>query len=560
MFFKSKAFKIILCVISALLTAALIFVPVFWGRSADSAQNSAGYENLLFDTSYVHTLDIVMDDFDSFIETCENEEYSACLVIIDGEVYKNVGLRAKGNTSLSNVSSMGSSRYSFKIEFDQYIEGSSYHGLDKLSLNNLIQDNTMMKDYLTYRLMGEFGVAAPLTSYVFLTVNGEDWGLYLAVEGVEESFLKRNYGGLTGDLYKPDSMDMGGGKGNGRDFRFEDFENAEMQNNSSAPPANMPARPENTAHENGENFTPHDKPEGGQFSPPNMPEDGMNPEMPGAGGVMGSSAALLKYTDDEPDSYSLIFDSAKTPVTYTDKKRLINSLKTLSGNKNVESVLDIDALMRYFTVHNFVVNGDSYTGSMIHNYYLYEENGKLSLIPWDYNLAFGGFQSASASNTVNDPIDTPLSVNGDGSRPMVDWIFINEEYTAMYHGYFDAFINSVDIVGIVKEAETLIAPYAQKDPTKFCTYEEFKTASDTLKNFLELRIESVKGQLEGNIPSTDSGQQKDPSELVDASDINISDMGFMGGKGSRKDNKNPSVLQNFPNSDRQPAKDSDLIE
>lgn len=560
MFFKSKAFKIILCVISALLTAALIFVPVFWGRSADSAQNSAGYENLLFDTSYVHTLDIVMDDFDSFIETCENEEYSACLVIIDGEVYKNVGLRAKGNTSLSNVSSMGSSRYSFKIEFDQYIEGSSYHGLDKLSLNNLIQDNTMMKDYLTYRLMGEFGVAAPLTSYVFLTVNGEDWGLYLAVEGVEESFLKRNYGGLTGDLYKPDSMDMGGGKGNGRDFRFENFENAEMQNNSSAPPAIMTARPENTAHENGENFTPPDKPEGGQFSPPNMPEDGMNPEMPGAGGVMGSSAALLKYTDDEPGSYSLIFDSAKTPVTYTDKKRLINSLKTLSGNKNVESVLDIDALMRYFTVHNFVVNGDSYTGSMIHNYYLYEENGKLSLIPWDYNLAFGGFQSASASDTVNDPIDTPLSVNGDGSRPMVDWIFINEEYTAMYHGYFDEFINSVDIVGIVKEAETLIAPYVEKDPTKFCTYLEFETASDTLKNFLELRIESVKGQLEGNIPSTDSGQQKDPSELVDASDINISDMGFMGGKGSRKDNKNPSVLQNFPNSDRQPAKDSDLIE
>ena len=534
MFFKSKAFKIILCIISAILTVALIFIPVFWGRSSDSAQNSAGYENLLFDTSYVHTLDIVMDDFDSFIETCENEEYSACSVIIDSEVYKNVGLRAKGNTSLSNVSSMGSSRYSFKIEFDQYIEGSSYHGLDKLSLNNLIQDNTMMKDYLTYRLMSEFGAAAPLTSYVFLTVNGEDWGLYLAVEGVEESFLKRNYGGLTGDLYKPDSMDMGGGKGNGRDFRFEDFENAEMQNNSSAPPANMPARPENTAHENGEKFTPPDTPEGGQFSPPNMPEGGMKPEMPGAGGVMGSSAALLKYTDDEPDSYSLIFDSAKTPVTYTDKKRLINSLKTLSdnNNNNIESVLDIDALMRYFTVHNFVVNGDSYTGSMIHNYYLYEENGKLSLIPWDYNLAFGGFQSASASDTVNDPIDTPLSVNGDGSRPMTDWIFINEEYTAMYHGYFDEFINSVDIVGIVEETEVLIAPYAQKDPTKFCTYEEFKTALDTLKNFLELRIESVKGQLKGDIPSTDSDQQKDPSKLVDASDINISDMGSMGmGKG-----------------------------
>ena len=43
---------------------------------------------------------------------------------------------------------------------------------------------------------------------------GEDWGLYLAVEGVEESFLLRNYG----ELYKPDSMEMGGGRGNGGGF------------------------------------------------------------------------------------------------------------------------------------------------------------------------------------------------------------------------------------------------------------------------------------------------------------------------------------------------------
>lgn len=36
---------------------------------------------------------------------------------------------------------------------------------------------------------------APLCSYGYITVNGSDWGLYLAVEGVEDSFLRRNYGG-----------------------------------------------------------------------------------------------------------------------------------------------------------------------------------------------------------------------------------------------------------------------------------------------------------------------------------------------------------------------------
>ncbi len=52
--------------------------------------------------------------------------------------------------------------------------------------------------------------------------------------------------------------------------------------------------------------------------------------------------------------------------------------------------------IRYFVVHNYVCNGDSYTGSIIHNYYLHESDGRLSMIPWDYNLAFGTFRSADA--------------------------------------------------------------------------------------------------------------------------------------------------------------------
>lgn len=122
-----------------------------------------GYETRLFDTAAVHTVDIVMNDWEGFLETCENEEYTVCDLVIDNEAYQNVGIRAKGNTSLSSVSQMGSQRYSFKIEFDHYDSAKTYHGLDKLCLNNLIQDNTMLKDYLTYQMMGAFGARrAPL--------------------------------------------------------------------------------------------------------------------------------------------------------------------------------------------------------------------------------------------------------------------------------------------------------------------------------------------------------------------------------------------------------------
>ena len=189
--------------------------------------HTMGYETRLFDNTKVHTVDIVMDDWDGFIANATSEEYADAAVVIDGEVYKNVGIRAKGNTSLSTVASLGSERYSFKIEFDHYDSSITYHGLDKLSLNNLIQDSTMMKDYLTYTMMNRFGVDSPLCSYVYITVNGEDWGLYLAVEGVEDSFLERNYGSDHGELYKPDSMSFGGGRGNGRDFDMGDFEKRE---------------------------------------------------------------------------------------------------------------------------------------------------------------------------------------------------------------------------------------------------------------------------------------------------------------------------------------------
>ena len=214
---------IVIAVITLLLTVLFCNGQVF---GIETTAHAIGYENRLFDRTRVHTFDIVIGDWDSFLQTCESEVYSPCTVIIDGETVKNVGIRGKGNTSLSSVRNMNSSRYSFKIEFDQYDSTKSYHGLDKLCLNNLIQDNTYMKDYLAYTLMSDFGADSPLCSYAYITVNGEDWGLYLAVEAIEDSFLQRNYGSDYGDLYKPDSMSFGGGgPGNGKDFSMSDFMN-----------------------------------------------------------------------------------------------------------------------------------------------------------------------------------------------------------------------------------------------------------------------------------------------------------------------------------------------
>lgn len=544
--------------------AAVILAVIFCCGKNFGVETSAremGYESRLFDTSRVHTIDIVMDDWDSFISTCESEEYSICSAVIDGEAFRNIGIRGKGNTSLRSVSAMDSSRYSFKIEFDCYDSTKSYHGLDKLCLNNIIQDNTYMKDYLAYTLMSRAGAAAPLCSYAYITVNGSDWGLYLAVEGVEEAFLQRNYGSDYGELYKPDSTGFGGGRGNGAAFDMDKFtENSgdtdtDTENDQGGMPNGTPP----------EGMPPAD----GDFTPP----DGGFPDMRGRGGMdgetdfdrsnfggrgfggkggfadsdtdmgkgfnngmdmgMGSDDVKLKYIDDNPSSYSNIFDNAKTSVTNGDKARLIASLKAISEQTDIESAADTDALLKYFAVHNFLCNGDSYTGDMVHNYYLYEKDGRLSMIPWDYNLAFGTFHGSEASSQVNAPIDSPVSGN-ESDRPMVSWIFSDEKYTARYHQLLAEFINGTDFSALIDETAALISEYVEKDPTKFCTYEEFETGVSAIKEFCRLRAESVSGQLDGTIPSTSDGQKSDSSALVDASSLKLSDMGSMANGGGMR--------------------------
>ena len=183
-------------------------------------------------------------------------------------------------------------------------------------------------------------------------------------------------------------------------------------------------------------------------------------------------------------------------------------------------------------VHDFVCNGDSYTGSMVHNYYLYEEDGQLSMIPWDYNLAFGTFRSSEdATSTVNEPIDTPVTDGDMDGRPMVGWIFSDEQYTERYHELYAAFLNEVDLQALIDETAELIGPYVQKDPHAFYYYEEFQAGVDAMKSFCSLRRESVSGQLDGTIPPTKDGQAADSSKLVDGSGLAISGMGSMGGQG-----------------------------
>ena len=450
----------IICITAAV--AACVLAVLFLSaeqlgiRAASSAPE---YSRRLFDDSYVHTLDIRIGDWDAFLAAATEENYTECDVEIDGEVFSSVGLRAKGNNSLRLVNEYGLERYSLKIEFDHFQDGNTYYGLDKLSLDSSYQDNSYMKNYLAYDMMDYMGVPSPLCSYVWVTVNGEDWGLFLAVEEPEEAFARRNYGADHGKLYKPD-------------YRSLEAENRDV---------------------------------------------------------------ALQYTTEDPADYDNIFRNAKFEINVEDQARLIGALKTLSEGTDLESAVNVDEVLRYFTVQVFVVNLDSYLGRTGHNYFLYEEDGIISMLPWDYNLAFATYSLGmpdpinDAELYVNYPIDTPASGEIMTNRPLYHNLMKNEEYFAKYHAYFDEFIREYFESGyfVKKTAETvkMISPYVKKDPTAFCSYEDHLTAVRTITDFCMLRAESVRGQLSGEIPSTIRGQQEDTESRVDASEVWLPDMG-----------------------------------
>ena len=153
------------------------------------------------------------------------------------------------------------------------------------------------------------------------------------------------------------------------------------------------------------------------------------------------SMCALKYIDDNVDSYENIFRKSKFVTSMKDKQRLIHSLKVLSEGENIDTVVNVDEVLRYFTVQVFVVNLDSYLGPTGHNYYLYEENGKLSMLPWDYNLAYCTY-SLGKPEPVNDsrlyvnyPIDTPGSGEIMLNRPMFHQLMLQEEYFQQYHHF-----------------------------------------------------------------------------------------------------------------------------
>ena len=534
--------------IAVLLMAAAVCLclagMVFAGEITEAFGSSGigmEYASRLFDTEEILRINLVMDEeeWEDMLANATAETYYACDVEINGEMFYHVGIRPKGNTSLTSIAGdPDTDRYSLKLEFDQYESGQTCYGLDKLILNNHYADATSMKEALVYDMYQYLGADASLYNYAEISVNGEYWGLYLALEAVEDSFLLRNYGTENGALYKPDSMNMGD-KG---DQDFHDMQPPEQQQEQEQ------GQPRD--RERKEEFKPGGQEDSadGRGLAETIP-DAENASFPGNGGPggfsMGGNGANLNYTDESLDSYSTIWDGKVTDTSEADHKRVAEALKNISEGTDLENYMDVDNLLKYMAVHVFSVNEDSLSGMMAHNYYLYESDGRLNILPWDYNLAFGGMGGMggmrerdggkngsdsgngndSATRMVNDAIDHAFS-----GTEFFDTLMENEEYHTRYYGYLkqlaEEYIDGGRFETFYQRTRSQIDSLVEQDPTAFYTYEEYEEALDIFYEVVRLRGQSISGQIEGTIPSTEE-EQRDSDALIDASHLDLSVMGSM---------------------------------
>ena len=481
----SKHLPIITCILVCILLVASGSI-VYAAYATDTTRTPA-YQKRMFGDEVV-TLDIQTSaaDWQRFLDNAQSKEWVAVDLVINGERFSTVGMRTKGNASLwHDRGENNNDRYSLQFKMNKFVKGQTYYGLDTFCVNNMIGDATYMKDYLAYDLMDFIGVVAPLTNYANVSVNGEAYAFGVALERYDKAFLDRVYNTSAGQLY-----------------------NVRIQREQPGAAGNAGNAGRNAA-----------SPGGGQWG-----------AAPGADSFGRNGGGSLMYRGDDFDNYYAIFDYAVFNTNDdNDKGRIITAIQHLNAGSDLEKYFDVDGILRYFAAEAVLVNSDGYTSSMQQNYYIYEREGKLSILPWDYGCTFGSFRMTSASSVVNFPIDSPVYGVGMSERPLLFRLLEVEEYRSRYHGYIrqiiDGYFDSGIYAETIRSLDAKISPYVKQDVSPYYSHARYERSLTHLLAFGRLRSQSVRGQLDGTIPSTLLGQWDDSTALVDASDFNLNALG-----------------------------------
>lgn len=115
------------------------------------------------------------------------------------QTLSRIGMRLKGNSSRRTFDQ----KAAFNLRFDRYDSKQTLGGVKRVALNNMVQDPSMLREFVAYSLFREAGLPTQRFSYARVVVNGELFGLYLLIESAENTVaLDRWFSDIEGTLYE----------------------------------------------------------------------------------------------------------------------------------------------------------------------------------------------------------------------------------------------------------------------------------------------------------------------------------------------------------------------
>ena len=165
---------------------AVLLVLILTGRAA--AQSSDDF----FNPNAIQRIELWLNDSDwaKLKGAFRENTYYPADVVWNGQTVRNVGIRSRGLGSRSGT------KPGLRVDFDRYSDKQTFLGLKSFVLDNLIQDQTGIKETVAMRFFGRLGIPAPRETHTQLFVNGEYTGLYGLVESVDKTMMGRVFGSI----------------------------------------------------------------------------------------------------------------------------------------------------------------------------------------------------------------------------------------------------------------------------------------------------------------------------------------------------------------------------
>ncbi len=117
---------------------------------------------------------------------------------IGSNSWESVGIRVKGAAgSTRSIDDLPA----LTLNIDKFKKGQKFHGLEKIHLNNSVQDPSRMSEIVCADLYRRAGIPATRASHALVSLNGRNLGLYVLKEGFDKTFLRRHFKDPSGNLY-----------------------------------------------------------------------------------------------------------------------------------------------------------------------------------------------------------------------------------------------------------------------------------------------------------------------------------------------------------------------